>query len=274
MSHSEEREARSTEELIEAVLVGDADDDGAWDAIGALRRRGTRTVLDAAIRLLGSPSARARGRGADILAELGGKQPAFSAERGDALLDLLLREQEPAVLCSVGIALGHLREPRALSVLLALAHHQSAEARYGAAHGLAVLDAPEAAEALIRLSADEDRDVRDWATFGLGSLREDLDTPALRNALAARLHETDSEIFGEALVGLAMRRDPRAIEPVRAALQGAQVTVYVIESASALGDPSFYPLLLVLRASQAPADSYFLRVLDEVIAQFEGGRQS
>ncbi|WP_414115083.1 HEAT repeat domain-containing protein [Corallococcus macrosporus] len=92
-------------------------------------------------------------------------------------MNLLHREQAPAVLLSVGVALGHLQAPRALSALVKLASHPSAEARYGAAHGLAVLNAPEAVEALIRLSADEDRDVRDWATFGLGSMMEDVDTP-------------------------------------------------------------------------------------------------
>ncbi|MBJ6761929.1 HEAT repeat domain-containing protein [Myxococcaceae bacterium JPH2] len=274
MSHSEERDARSTEELIQAALAGDEDDEGAWEAIWTLRRRGTRTELDAALQLLGSPSARARGCGVDILAQLGAAQPTFSAERGDALLDLLRREQEPAVLCSIGVALGHLREPRALSVLLDLANHPSAEARYGATHGLSVLESPEALAVLIRLSADQDRDVRDWATFSLGSLREDLDTPELRDALAARLHEEDSETFGEALVGLATRKDPRAVEPARAALGGGRVTVYVLEAASALGEPSFYPLLIALRDSRAPADEHFRSVLDEVIAQFERGTQT
>ncbi|QDE99179.1 HEAT repeat domain-containing protein [Myxococcus xanthus] len=269
MSHLDDGEERSTEALIQASLEGDEDDERAWAAIRALHRRGTRDVLDAALQLLGARSAKARERGAAILGQLGGGTPAFPAECGEALLDQLRREREPAVLLAVGVALGHLREPRALSELIHLASHPIAEARYGAVHGLAVLEAPEAVDALIRLSADEDRDVRDWATFGLASLREDVDTPQLRDALAARLGEEDAEIFGEALVGLAARKDPRAVEPVRAALSGSQVMVYALEAAASSGDPSFYPLLLAIRASQAPADSYFLSVLDDVISQFE-----
>lgn len=267
-------EAQSTEALIQIALEGDEEDERAWDAVWALRRRGTRDVLDAAIQLLGSPSAKSRGRGAHILAQLGGKNPTFPAECGEALLDQLRREQEPAVLHSIGVALGHLQEPRALAELIKLASHPSDDVRYGAAHGLAVLDAPEAVEALIRLSTDEDRDVRDWATFGLGSMMEDVDTSALRDALAARLGEEDTEIFGEALVGLADRKDPRAVEPVRAALQGEMVTVYVLESAASLGDPSFYPLLLAIRDRRGTTDDYFQHVLDDVISQFEQREQA
>ncbi|MFP2956358.1 HEAT repeat domain-containing protein [Myxococcus sp. 1LA] len=266
-------EEQSTDALIQISLEGDEEDDRAWDAIWALRRRGTREVLDAAIQLVRAPSAKARGRGADILGQLGGKNRTFPAECCEALRDLLRREQEPAVLLSAGVALGHLHEPCALDELVKLASHPSDEARYGAAHGLAVLGAPEAVEALIRLSTDEDRDVRDYATFGLGSMMEDVDTPALRDALAARLGEEDIEIFGEALVGLADRKDPRAIEPVRAALCGEEVTVYVLESAASLGDPSFHPLLLAIRDRQRAADDYFQHVLDDVISQFEQREQ-
>ncbi|AGC42905.1 hypothetical protein MYSTI_01572 [Myxococcus stipitatus DSM 14675] len=269
MSRPEHGEEGSTEALIQMALAGDEDDERAWEAIWALRRRGTREVLDAAIQLLGDSSAKARGRGADVLGQLGAGRPVFSAERGDALLDLLRREKEPKVLLSAGVALGHLVEPRALTELIGLASHPSAEARCGAVHGLAVLDAPEAVEALIQLSTDEDRDVRDWATFGLGSLREESDTPRLRDALAARLGDVDPEIASEALVGLATRQDPRAVEPVRAALSGHSVTVYALEAAAALGDPDFYPLLLAIRDEGGPADSYFLRVLNDVIARFE-----
>ncbi|WP_194863358.1 HEAT repeat domain-containing protein [Myxococcus sp. AB036A] len=269
MSRPEHGDEGSTEELIQVALEGDEDDERAWDAIRTLHCRGTRDVLDAAIQLLGTSSAKARGRGADILGQLGAGNPVFSGERGEALLDLLRREREPLVLLSAGVALGHMVEPRALTELIGLANHPAAEARYGAVHGLAVLDAPEAVEALIQLSADEDRDVRDWATFGLGTLQEEIDTPRLRDALAVRLGDEDPEIFGEALVGLAARKDPRAVGAVHAALCGNPVTVYALEAAASLGDPSFYPLLLAIRDEGRSADSYFLSVLGDVISQFE-----
>ncbi|MCP3063691.1 HEAT repeat domain-containing protein [Myxococcus sp. K38C18041901] len=269
MSPPEPDDAGSLESLLQVTLEGGEDDERAWEAIRALQARGTRDVLDAALQLLGASSAKARRRGADILGQLGAGTAAFRTERGDALVDLLGREREPAVLLSAGVALSHLVEPRALAALIAQARHPSAEARYGAAHGLAVLDAPEAVEALIQLSSDEDRDVRDWATFGLGTLMEARDTPRLRDALVARLGDEDPEIVGEALVGLATRKDPRAVEPVRAALMGETVMVYALEAAASLGDPGFHPLLLALRDATGPGDDYFRSVLEDVISQFE-----
>lgn len=265
-----EDDPRSTEELIQASLEGDEDDEHAWTAIHVLRWRGTREVLEAALCLLESPSAKARGRGADILGQLGGKTLTFPTECGDALMGLLRRETEPGVLQSVGFALGHLRELRALDELIRLSHHPIPEVRHGAVHGLAPLESPRVIEALIRLSADEDRDVRDWAVFGLGTLREEADTPELRDALAARLGDEDAGTFGEAVVGLANRKDPRALEPTRAALSGDTVNVYALEAAGALGDPSLFPLLVAIRDSGKEADTYFGRVLEDVIARFEG----
>ncbi|WP_144429591.1 hypothetical protein [Myxococcus hansupus] len=60
MSHHDDGEGRSTEALNQASLEGDEEDERAWDAIWALRRRGTRDVLNAAIHLLGSSSAKER----------------------------------------------------------------------------------------------------------------------------------------------------------------------------------------------------------------------
>lgn len=45
--------------------------------------------------------------------------------------------------------------------------------------------------------------------------------------------------------------------------------VYALEAAVSLGDPSFYPLLLAIRDSQAPSGSYFKSVLKDVLSQFE-----
>jgi HEAT repeat protein len=80
---------------------------------------------------------------------------------------------------------------------------------------------PRAIQTLIELSRDEIGRVRDWATFGLGSQVGDVDpdtqgedvvdTPAVRDALADRLSDPDEDARCEAIVGLAMRRDPRVL---------------------------------------------------------------
>jgi len=174
------------------------------------------------------------------------------------------------VLHSIGVALGHLRDPRAVSALLPIKSHPDPTVRFGVVLGLSPHSTPSAIEGLIQLSMDPDDDVRDWATFGLGSMT-DVDTPAVRQALVARLEDGNDEIRGEALTGLAQRRDQRVLEPLRRELTGRPVGVLAIDAAGSLGDPSLLPLLLRLRsaAANANSDAYFLSVLDEVITSLE-----
>ena len=65
-----------------------------------------------------------------------------------------------------------------------------------------------------RALARRGRRVRDWATFALGTLA-DQDSRGLRDALVARLDDPDQETRLEAVHGLALRGDPRAVEPAR-----------------------------------------------------------
>jgi hypothetical protein len=62
--------------------------------------------------------------------------------------------------------------------------------------------------------------VRDWATFALGTLASQ-DTVELRDALVARLDDPDPETRLEAVHGLALRGDVRAVEPALELLEGA-----------------------------------------------------
>jgi len=259
---------RGTEELVAAALEGAPDDESAWEAVGALQRRGTREVLEAAARLLESPLPRERGRGADILGQLGLPERTFPEECVRLLLDVLRRESEPSVLSAVAVALGHLRDARAVPELVKLKGHPSEEVRFGVVHGLAGHELPEALSALIDLSDDSSEDVRNWATFELGSMTE-VDTPELREALLRRLTDANAEVRGEALVGLARRKDARVLEPLMAALQARDVMVLVVEAAQALEDRRLYPLLLQLRDKEGEADAYFRGVLDEAIRGYE-----
>ncbi|WP_265520466.1 HEAT repeat domain-containing protein [Oerskovia flava] len=105
---------------------------------------------------------------------------------------------------------------------------------------------PEMVDATIRLTTDPKKRVRDYACFVLGRQFHEVDTPELRDALAARLDDVDRETRCEALVGLAYRRDPRALPRVRAALTRPSGAVWQLEivAAGALGDPGLHPLLV------------------------------
>jgi HEAT repeat protein len=85
-------------------------------------------------------------------------------------------------------------------------------------------------QALIDLSTDHDDDVRDWATFALGSLCQ-VDTAQVREALFARVSDEDADVRGEALVGLATRGDRRATPHICAELKRGSTEYLILEAA-------------------------------------------
>jgi hypothetical protein len=120
---------------------------------------------------------------------------------------------------------------------------------------------PHAIEALIALSADPDGETRDWATFGLGSQLEEEDTDAIRDALAARLDDPDGDTSGEALLGLALRRDPRAL---LARLDDDPGNL-IVEAAAALGAPEALPALQHLKREGWELDEPRPSLLDDAL---------
>ncbi|ATB31048.1 HEAT repeat domain-containing protein [Melittangium boletus] len=266
--HHPLEDPRSTEALIALSLQGEEDDDEAWDAIRVLHDRGTREVLDAAARLMGSSDTKARSRGADILGQLGMDEDAFHEERLRLLVALVRQEREPCVLDSAVSALGFLDDARVVPDLVKLKAHPSEEVRRSVARSMPPAATSEGIAALIELSADANRDVRNWATFSLGSVCE-ADTPEVREALLRRVSETDLEIQGEALLGLAARKAPQVLEPLLAALAARTVSVLAVEAALELLDPRVYPALITLRDREGQADRYFRGVLDDTIRAYE-----
>lgn len=176
-------------------------------------------------------------------------------------------------------ALGQLYDPRALPGILRHAAYPSPDVRMAVAAALpgcmgagaendaghaALIDA--ALSTLIALARDEDADVRDWATFGLGS-QLDVDTSAVREALADRLDDPEGDIAGEALVGLARRRDPRALPRILAWLDGEPGNL-IVEAAEELAAPECLPALLRLkeRGWQAEVPSDVAKLHDAIAA--------
>jgi hypothetical protein len=209
-------DVRSTDELIELALSKDADrdDDDYWQPIAVLQHR-LSTILERIQILAKNNNEKCRDAAATILGQSRVRNK-FSPEIcAEILLPMLKTERSDEVLSSIIFALGHLHTPSAITPLVKLRSHSNPSIRYAVVSSLCGHGETAAVDTLIELSADIDRDVRNWATFGLGS-QIDVDTSSIREALHKRLVESDDEIRGEALVGLARRGDFRAAEALLA----------------------------------------------------------
>lgn len=235
----------TTEELIKLALNAE-DEDELWEIVPVLQFRGNREVLEAAQQLCQSKIIKERKLGVDILGQLGIPKRTFPDESLEILFKLIEYEKDSDVLSAIGVALGHIHDSRAIKPLLKLKNHPSADVREGVVFGISSYEDTEAINTLIELSSDEDENVRNWATFGLGSLI-DTNTAEIREALFQRLGDEDYEIRGEALLGLAIRKEQRVVEPLIKELSSDSVCILAVEAAKEIGEPKLYSVLMQLQ---------------------------
>ena len=249
---------------IEAAL-GTYDEDCRWDLIAGILTECPDDVLEAAIGLLSSDLERGRTLGADILGRLVGVEPNCRPTVLDALVAAIASERAPRPKASIVAAMGHVDDPGTLGLIFPLAADPSPEVRLAVAFTIATISpqplAPEARTALIRLSQDTESEVRDWATFGLGTL-SCTDGPDVRAALLARADDASHEARAEALFGLAVRRDPRAVPHLIRALQSPTVGGLEVDAAAAAADPRLLPALWALQQAGAADQVRLRRAID------------
>jgi HEAT repeat protein len=135
--------SRDIEPLFEQALLGDYDDEAAWDAVHELRALGTREVFDRAKALCSSQSSISRARGADILAQIGVTMGthanAFPEESFSTITTMLNEETDPVVLNSAIVALGHLNNDAAIPAILGFLGHCDSGVRFATAFALGSL---------------------------------------------------------------------------------------------------------------------------------------
>lgn len=228
----------TVEQLFADTLRGDYEDDAPWDAVRKLRHLATREVFNVAARWCASKHALERARGLDVVAQLGKTvtHPAnrFPDECYALVVSTVTHETEERPLDSGITALGHIGNPTAVPLIAQFHSHKSSEIRFAVAFALGCFpNDPLSTHTLLKLMRDSDKDVRDWATFGLG-VQGDQDSPEIRDALLGALADSDEDVVEEALVSLAKRRDTRVVPVLLAKLREPNTTTLVIEAAYTL----------------------------------------
>ena len=225
-----------------------ADDyDTRWDCIVALQGTASELVFEQAIAWCTSPDPLERAIAADVLGGLGEGNSTHLGDRAAPHISRLLHDVDASVLVAAARALSDIGVRDQLEALVALATHPDPDVRHAVVLALNRADAPLGLETLVRLSADADDDVRDWATFGLAA-QTDADTPELRDALVARLDDSSFDVRGEALVGLARVRDIRVYPSLIRELQSGHVGSLAVEAARDFPSPLLLERLEAIRS--------------------------
>ncbi len=234
------------------------------DAIFILQSRGSKEVFEAARKLCESEDPKERSLGATLLSQnlIGRKD--FPDEKFAILFGLLESETDTEILASACHSLGHINDPRAIAQLVRLKNHPSEDVRLSVVHCLWTYEDEQAISTLIELSADEDKTVRDWATFGLGKMI-DTDTNVIRDTLAERLADEDENIRAEALFGLARRKDEKVIDKLLEQLSADSIGSMSLEAAAEMGHTSLCPALLALKQRWHGDSDRHTELLDEAI---------
>jgi hypothetical protein len=254
------------EALFARTLTDDSEDEGRWEAINMLRDAGGRLIFNRAMAWCNSGDERKQLSGVDILAQTGKtvEHPVTEyADESYPVIEALLRKNPSTEMKSSAIAaLSHLENSVAIPLICSFRGDPDAEVRFSvaAALGYPFANDPRAVETLLELMRDEDEDVRDWATFGLG-VQGDADSPAIREALVKRLGDPFPNAREEAVEALAKRKDLRVLPALKALLQA--------ETMSPCAEAAAYYLLDLEWSDQQRTAAEFLNAI-QARFEFEG----
>lgn len=236
-------------EALVADALQETDDDRWWAIIHQIVALDRAVVFAEGLRLVTSAQSKTRAVGAALLGRIdyNGLGPEARAEAVDALESLSRGSDSPVAVVAI-CSLGHLQENRAIPCVVSLAAHRDPEVRWAVASTLPMLcDSTNdylVVPYVLELTRDADPHVREWATFGIGTQLEDVDSEVVRTVLAERLKDENEDVRAEALIGLARRKDERAVAAILQAVAAGDPSSYHLDAAGHLDDPNVYEALL------------------------------
>jgi len=172
--------------------------------------------IEEALDLLTSDNPSDRRRAANAIGIVADRaEPPARKRLARLLMGALDHETEEGVQVQLLLALGNTWHRPAVQLVERFVGSNSARVRLAAAKALfgCVDETARAIPALIGLSGDRSRQVRNWSCAGLRIAVELFShrDPAIAQALVARMRDPDDEVRGEALLGLSLLRDPQAL---------------------------------------------------------------
>lgn len=200
-----------TNDQLFTRLLNNKSDKTYWDNIIELRKRGSEDIFTRCSHMATTGDDIEREIAMDVLAQLGSAPRPFYNQTITLCFDLLQTEKHPEVLSAILYAIGHNNQhldARQISSIALFKCHPDKSIRSGVVYALLGVDKEEAINILIELSADKVADIRNWATFGIGSQIEKTSEEII-DALWNRINDKDEDTRLEAISGLAIRKDPR-----------------------------------------------------------------
>lgn len=230
----------STEKIF-ARLLKNKSKKNYWNYVRELRKRKTNEIFEKSVLFTKSESLKERILGVNILAQFGFPR-LRKKEIINILFELLKTETEKGILSSILYGISHNNEKlnsKQVGLLSTYKTHKSLIVRHSLVSALCTVENEKAIDTLIELSNDKDSDIRDWATFGLGSQLE-TDNDKIRTALWNRVSDKDEGAKFEAISGLAQRKDNRIKEVLKTELENIdEYGSLILESIEYFDDKSF-----------------------------------
>ena len=264
--------SRTPADFLPYLVSGDCHAFGGyWGLVRTMiRELDSADLLTAANEWCVSTDNATRATGLDILGEL--------ADDDEGLVGLLLEHvlraavsSDPAVRLAAAAGLSYKEDDRVCALQIGLLGDADPrvgrEVLYSLPHRRDVALGHPVVNALLRAMEHPAGEVRDWATFALGS-KSSIDTPEVRDAFVRHLTDEGADTAGEAARALGARKDPRVYGFLAVQLTDPEVDYLFVDAARELADPRLLPLLHGL-VEAGWSDDFWEGLLEEAITACE-----
>jgi hypothetical protein len=185
-----------------------------WNQITPLRQFVNKEMISECFQLIDSDDVKYKQIGIDILCQLGQNRKVFVKELLEKIFTIFEASLDEKLICTGLFAIGHNNKYLKVNQIKILEKFQTSKSkniRYALTFSLLGIENHKAVETLIKLAKDRSSQVKDWATFGLGTQIK-TDNEKIRNILYKNCFSKDNQTKQEAIKGLANRKDERVKE--------------------------------------------------------------